>query len=66
MVERWAKFHKEADERKIARLMVGEETKVFSKKELKVGEPVLEVDNLNIWFFKERKSLYHKSISEQA
>tara|TARA_Y100001935_G_scaffold254053_1_gene261930 strand:+ start:1140 stop:2657 length:1518 start_codon:yes stop_codon:yes gene_type:complete len=39
---------KEANERKIARLMVGEETKVFSRKKLEVGEPVLEVDNLTI------------------
>ena len=45
---------KEANERKIARLMVGEETKVFSRKKLEVGEPVLEVGNLTI---EERKYL---------
>ena len=48
---------KEADERKIARLMVGEETKVFSKKELQVGETVLEVDNLTISGSSKRESI---------
>ena len=54
---------KEADERKIARLMVGEETKVFSKKELQVGEPVLEVDNLTISGSSKRESLSNISLS---
>ena len=54
---------KDADERKIARLMVGEETKVFSKKELQVGETVLEVDNLTISGSSKRESLSNISLS---
>ena len=39
---------KEANERKIARLMVGEETEISSRKKMKPGEAVLELDNLTI------------------
>ena len=48
---------KEADERKIARLMVGEDTKISSRKKIKVGAPVLELDNLNISGSSKRDSI---------
>ena len=54
---------KEANERKIARLMVGEETKVFSRKKLEVGEPVLEVDNLTISGSSKRESISDINLS---
>ena len=54
---------KEANERKIARLMVGEETKVFSRKKLEVGEPVLEVDNLTISGSSKRESISEINLS---
>ena len=54
---------KEANERKIARLMVGEETKVFSRKKLEVGEPVLEVDNLTISGSSKRESISYINLS---
>ena len=53
----------EANERKIARLMVGEETRVFSRKELKAGEPVLEVNNLTISGSSKRESISNISLS---
>ena len=54
---------KEANERKIARLMVGEEKKVFSRKKLEVGEPVLEVDNLTISGSSKRESISDINLS---
>ena len=54
---------KEANERKIARLMVGEETKVFSRKKLEVGESVLEVDNLTISGSSKRESISDINLS---
>jgi len=53
----------EATERKIARLMVGEETKVFSRKELKAGEPVLEVNNLTVSGSSKRESISNISLT---
>ena len=55
---------KEANERKIARLMVGEETEISSRKKMKPGEAVLELDNLstnahdflNMKFYKKKKA----------
>ncbi len=54
---------KEANERKIARLMVGEETKVSSRKMIKVGEPVLELDNLSISGSSKRESIANINLS---
>ncbi len=54
---------KEANERKIARLMVGEETKVFSRKKLEIGQPVLEVDNLTISGSSKRESISDINLS---
>ena len=48
---------KEADERKIARLMVGEDTKISSRKKIKVGAPVLELENLTISGSSKRESI---------
>ena len=48
---------KEANERKIARLMVGEETEISSRKKMKPGEAVLELDNLTISGSSKRESI---------
>ena len=48
---------KEANERKIARLMVGEETEISSRKKMKSGEAVLELDNLTISGSSKRESI---------
>ena len=54
---------KEADERKIARLMVGEDTKISSRKKIKVGEPVLELNNLTISGSSKRESISNINLS---
>ena len=54
---------KEADERKIARLMVGEDTKISSRKKIKVGAPVLELDNLTISGSSKRESISNINLS---
>ena len=54
---------KEADERKIARLMVGEDTKISSRKKIKVGEPVLELNNLTISGSSKRESISNVNLS---
>ena len=48
---------KEANERKIARLMVGEDTKISLRKKIKAGAPVLELDNLTISGSSKRESI---------
>ena len=54
---------KEADERKIARLMVGEDTKISSRKKIKVGAPVLELNNLTISGSSKRESISNINLS---
>ena len=54
---------KEADERKIARLMVGEDTKISSRKKIKVGEPILELNNLTISGSSKRESISNINLS---
>ena len=54
---------KEASERKIARLMVGEDTKISSRKKIKVGAPVLELDNLTISGSSKRESISNINLS---
>ena len=54
---------KEASERKIARLMVGEDTKISSRKKIKVGAPVLELENLTISGSSKRESISNINLS---
>ena len=54
---------KEANERKIARLMVGEDTKISLRKKIKAGAPVLELDNLTISGSSKRESISNVNLS---
>ena len=54
---------KEANERKIARLMVGEDTKISLRKKIKAGAPVLELDNLTISGSSKRESIANVNLS---
>ena len=54
---------KEANERKIARLMVGEDTKISLRKKIKAGAPALELDNLTISGSSKRESISNVNLS---